>query len=1413
MSQSGSYRIGTGLPPIETITGNAGGAVGPDGVGNLTLVGSTVLSVTGVPASNTLTIALSNGTNGQLLIGGGSAAAWASLTSSGGTITVTPGANTLNIETGGGIAASFPTDLGTATPALGVLTVSGGTNVNTAGAGSTVTINLDTALTAIDSITTSTGGSLRTGTTDTNTTLLQAYDVDGAAYVTFATLTAANTPTMDLDDAVTKSGAYIYRAGGTAVATTDGGTGLSVGPTNGQLLIGNGGIYTLNTLNSSDSTITITNGGGTIDLITGAAVATSYTTDAGSAVPAAGVLTVAGGTNINTAGAASTVTINLDTALTAIDSITMSTGGSFRTGTTATNTALIQAYDVDGAVYTTFATLTAANDPTMDLDDAVTKAGQYIYRAGGTDVPVTDGGTGASTLLDHGVLVGSGTAAITALAVGTDGQVLLGSSAADPVFATLASAGSTIAFTTGAGSLNLETGSSVAISFPTDGGTATPSTGALTVAGGTNITTAGAAATVTINLDSALASIDTITLNAGGSLRTATGAGNTALLQAYDVDGASYVTFATLTANNDPTMDLDDAVTKGGGYIYRAGGTDVPVTDGGTGASTLLDHGVLVGSGTGAITPLAVGTDGQVLLGSSAADPVFATLTSSGGTITFTPGAGTLNLETAGGVATTYATDSGNAAPAAGTITIAGGTNINTAGAGSTVTINLDDVIYLPSTNAAGTAGIIYINSNRFMHAYLGNTFLGINAGNLTTTGTSNVGIGASALLSLTTGSSNVAVGALALDALTSGASSIGIGHNAGTALTTDSSNVLIGYYAGSTLTSASSCIALGGSSLSPSGGTAGTSNIAIGINSMSGTAVGSNNIAVGNSTLLAINGSNYNTAIGSGSCTAVTTGNNNTGCGYSTLSTLTTGAGNTALGYSAGSALATGDSNNICINNNGVATDSGIMRIGVSGTLNKSFIAGIYNVTPDVGTYEPVIIDSAGQLGTLDQLDVAHGGTGATTLTDHSVLVGSGTGAITPLAVGTDGQVLLGSTGADPVFATVTSSGSSITLTPGAGSLNLDLSGTIGGNYIYRATGTDIPVTDGGTGVSSLTDHGVLVGSGTAAVTPLAVGTDGQVLLGSTGADPVFATLASAGSTIAFTPGAGTLNLETGTAVATSFPTDSGTATPSSGALTVTGGTNIGTTGAAAAVTVNLDSALTAIDSITTSTGGSIRTATSAGNTTLLQAYDVDGAAYTTFATLTANNDPTMDLDDAVTKGGQYIYRAGGTDVPVTDGGTGVSSFTAYAVVCGGTTGTAALQSIASVGSANQVLTSNGAGALPTFQDVSAGGITWNNSTSTPVSMAVENGYVANNAGLLTFTLPSTASVGERVAVAGSNANGWKIAQNAGQTIHFGNQDTTTGATGYLQFTNQYDCVELICVTANTDWVVRSSVGNITVA
>ncbi len=62
---------------------------------------------------------------------------------------------------------------------------------------------------------------------------------------------------------------------------------------------------------------------------------------------------------------------------------------------------------------------------------------------------------------------------------------------------------------------------------------------------------------------------------------------------------------------------------------------------------------------------------------------------------------------------------------------------------------------------------------------------------------------------------------------------------------------------------------------------------------------------------------------------------------------------------------------------------------------------------------------------------------------------------------------------------------------------------------------------------------------------------------------------------------------------------------------------------------------------------------------------------------------------------------------IKVASGGTGNSTLTAYAPLCGGTTTTGNVQSVASVGTSGQVLTSNGAGALPTFQTSGGGGYT----------------------------------------------------------------------------------------------------------
>ena len=95
---------------------------------------------------------------------------------------------------------------------------------------------------------------------------------------------------------------------------------------------------------------------------------------------------------------------------------------------------------------------------------------------------------------------------------------------------------------------------------------------------------------------------------------------------------------------------------------------------------------------------------------------------------------------------------------------------------------------------------------------------------------------------------------------------------------------------------------------------------------------------------------------------------------------------------------------------------------------------------------------------------------------------------------------------------------------------------------------------------------------------------------------------------------------------------------------------------------------------------------------------------------------------------------------------------------------------------------------------------------------MAVNNGYIANNAGLVTLTLPTTSALGSVIEVVGKGAGGWRISQNAGEQIHFGNINTTTGTGGYLQSTLTYDAIRIVCTVADTEWTVLSVQGNITV-
>lgn len=75
---------------------------------------------------------------------------------------------------------------------------------------------------------------------------------------------------------------------------------------------------------------------------------------------------------------------------------------------------------------------------------------------------------------------------------------------------------------------------------------------------------------------------------------------------------------------------------------------------------------------------------------------------------------------------------------------------------------------------------------------------------------------------------------------------------------------------------------------------------------------------------------------------------------------------------------------------------------------------------------------------------------------------------------------------------------------------------------------------------------------------------------------------------------------------------------------------------------------------------------------------------------------------------------------IPVTEGGVGAQSFTAYSVICAGTTSTGAFQNVSGVGTSGQVLTSAGGGLLPTWSTLATSITTIAGTTGTATGSTV---------------------------------------------------------------------------------------------
>jgi len=234
---------------------------------------------------------------------------------------------------------------------------------------------------------------------------------------------------------------------------------------------------------------------------------------------------------------------------------------------------------------------------------------------------------------------------------------------------------------------------------------------------------------------------------------------------------------------------------------------------------------------------------------------------------------------------------------------VTAGTGMSGGGTSGAVTLNV-------SFGGSGGATSAARSDHSHMGSNVSNTHIGSGAAS-SSSGSGNTAVGGSALGAITTASFNTAVG---WDALSS---------------STTSGNTAVGAQALLASTTGSGNTALGRAALRDN--QAGASNTALGANAMP-SALGTANAAVGAFAFYSL-----------------TTGDDNVGLGDNAGSSLISGSSNIYIGRAAG----------------GATNESGTIRIG-SGPQTRAFVRGINGVTTGLNNAVPVVVDSAGQLGTV---------------------------------------------------------------------------------------------------------------------------------------------------------------------------------------------------------------------------------------------------------------------------------------------------------------------------------------------------------------------------------------------------------------------------------------------------------------
>ena len=292
-------------------------------------------------------------------------------------------------------------------------------------------------------------------------------------------------------------------------------------------------------------------------------------------------------------------------------------------------------------------------------------------------LPVGNGGTGASTLTDGGVLLGSGTGAITASAVLANGELLIGDNSGDPTVATL-SAGNGIDITNGAGSITIAAEESSA-----------SNKGAVIVAGGTDCTVTYSSGTATVAVDN----LGTAKVTSGTFADARIAASNVTQHQA-SITGTGALNSGSITSGfgnidvGSSTIDTTGAVGTGNltaaGDIIATGGdltlgtsadsADASVKaadESGTdtaGKKLAIQGGLGTGSGASGAVEISVGIPAGS--GSSVQSAALAVKVEAAGTSTFYGGTANLANDSGVGEIVTFGTEDGTDTLAAGRLMV-----------------------------------------------------------------------------------------------------------------------------------------------------------------------------------------------------------------------------------------------------------------------------------------------------------------------------------------------------------------------------------------------------------------------------------------------------------------------------------------------------------------------------------------------------------------------------------------------------------------------------------------------------------------------------------------------------------------------------------------------------------------------